>query len=236
MRLNKYLAECDVASRRKAEELISEGRISVNGKVIRELVFFVNESKDTVRVDNRKLKIKEKEYYLLYKPKGVITTTNDDKGRITVINLINTKSVIFPVGRLDYNTTGILLLTNDGDFANYLLHPTNKFQREYIAKLDKPLKLADMNKLLQGIYIDKRKSKFIDIKIKSKEYPKRVNVITEEGRNHFVKVMFSKVGYRVNELKRIRFGIFTLGKLIPGQYRKLTNEEIISIKNLYEKN
>ncbi|MBN2570792.1 MAG: rRNA pseudouridine synthase [Ignavibacteriales bacterium] len=236
MRLNKYLAECDVASRRKAEEFIYEGRISVNGKVIREFAFIVDEFKNTVKLDDKKLRIKNKEYYLLYKPKGIITSTNDERGRATVVDLVKTRSVIFPVGRLDYNTTGILLLTNDGDFANYLLHPKNKFQREYIAKLDKPLKLNDANKLLQGVYLDKKKSKFIDLKIKSNEYPRRVNVLTEEGRNHFVKIMFSKIGYRVNELKRIRFGIFSLGRLVPGQYRKLTEDEVQYIKKQYEKN
>ncbi len=230
VRLNKYLAECGVASRRKSDELITEGRVTVNGNIILELGTKIDPDNDEISIDGEKLKVQSKVYYILNKPKGIITTTSDDKKRKTVVDLIKTNKKIFPVGRLDFNTTGLLLLTNDGEFSNYLTHPRNGIEREYEVKLDRELSKQDREKLTKGIYLDRKKSKFTQI-----TYPKRnnyffVKVVTVEGRNHFVKNMFSKLGYNVKELNRSRYGKFTLKNLQRGEYRELTLKEIKKYK------
>ena len=134
-RLQKYLSECGVASRRKCEEIILAKKVKVNGQIISELGYKINEN-DIITVDDIKIKKKEKEYYILYKPRGVISSTKDDKGRKTVVDFFSSNKRLYPVGRLDYDTTGIILLTNDGEFANMMLHPKNKIPKEYIAKLE----------------------------------------------------------------------------------------------------
>ena len=149
MRLNKYLASCGVGSRRKVEELIVEGRVEVNNKTVVDLATQINEESDHVKVDGQKLAIRKHVYYLLNKPKGVITTTADERDRKTVVDLIDTKDIIFPVGRLDFNTTGVLFLTNDGEFSNLVTHPKNKIPREYEVLLDRPLDDKDKEKLLK---------------------------------------------------------------------------------------
>lgn len=186
IRLNKYLSECGIASRRKSEELIKEGRITVNNKTITELFYTVDE-KDIVAFDGEIIRAEKKIYFLLNKPKGYITTTSDEKGRKKVTDLINCKQKIFPVGRLDYDTTGVLLLTNDGDFSNFLTHPKNKIPRVYHVLLDKELELEDKNRLLKGIFLEKRKSKFEAIEQLKKRGFDKISVTTTEGRNHFVK-------------------------------------------------
>ncbi|MEN8191809.1 MAG: pseudouridine synthase [Bacteroidota bacterium] len=225
-RINKYLAESGIASRRKSEEYILQGRVTVNGKVIKDLSYKVDTLNDIVYFDDVKLKSKNKLYYLLNKPKGVITSTADEKKRRTVVDLISTQEKIFPVGRLDYNTTGVLLLTNDGDFSNKLTHPSNKVERVYIAKLDKDLAELDKEKMLSGIYLERRKSRFTKISFVEENKFNLVKVTTVEGRNHFVKNMFSSLGYRVRELHRERFGKFTTEGLTTGRYRIITENEI----------
>lgn len=226
MRLNKYIAESGFASRRKAEEYIEQGRVLINGKVVTNLATQVNPFSDEVYVDDVKLKIKEKLYFLLNKPKGFITSTSDERNRKTVVDLIHTKEKIFPVGRLDYNTTGVLLLTNDGELANKITHPKNNFKRVYVAKIDKDLSALDKDKLLTGVYVDKRKGVFTEISYVKDRNFKIVKVSVVEGRNHFVKKMFSTLGYRVVELDRENFGGITVKGLRPGEYKILTFKEI----------
>ncbi len=231
IRLNKYISECGIASRRKADELIAEGRVTVNGKLVAGLGVKINPEKDKVKVDGELLRWEKKVYFLLNKPKGVITSTKDEKDRTTVTELIKTNLKIFPVGRLDYNTTGVLLLTNDGEFANYLTHPRNKIEREYSVTLDKPLTKEDKEKLIRGIIVGGKKGKFTNIKFTNKQSPRRVKVVTVEGRNHFVKNMFAALGYTVKNLERIRFGKFTVSGLKRGEYKKLDPKEIKNIMN-----
>lgn len=226
VRLNKYLSECGVASRRKSEELIKEGRISINGRVITDFAYEVSADNDDVKLDGEKIRPEKKVYYLLNKPKGFITSTADEKGRRTVLHLINTDKTIFPVGRLDYDTTGVLLLTNDGDFANSITHPSRKIIREYVAGLDKELTKEHRERLIKGIVLDRRKSFFKKIYFPKKKNYKLVAIEVEEGRNHFVKRMFNALGYEVRSLERIRFGDFTVGKLQIGKSRKLSYTEI----------
>ncbi len=224
-RLNKYIADSGVTSRRKAEELILQGRVTVNNKTITKLAFNVDLTNDVVSVDGEKIKPAEHVYYLMNKPKGVVTTTDDEKHRMTVTDLIKSKQKIFPVGRLDYNTTGVLILTNDGEFAQKVIHPKNNVIREYEVKLDKELSFEDEKTLLKGVFIEGSRGKFNSIKYGKKKDRRNILVECTEGRNHFVKKMFSTINYTVEKLHRSSFA-----GLIPdipiGSFRKLSNEEI----------
>jgi len=224
-RLNKFIADSGVTSRRKAEELILQGRVAVNNKTVSKLAFTINPEKDEVSVDGEKIKPAEHVYYLLNKPKGVVTTTGDEKKRLTVTDIVKTKQKIYPVGRLDFNTTGVLILTNDGEFAQKLLHPSNNIIREYEVKLDKDLEPEHENVLLKGVFIDGARGKFNSIKFGKKKDRKNIIVQCTEGRNHFVKKMFSTINYTVEKLHRSSFA-----GIIPdipiGAYRKLTKDEI----------
>ena len=225
MRLNKFIAECGIASRRKAEELIIQGRITVNNKTITKLSFDVNPDSDEIRFDGEKIKFKKHVYYLLNKPKGVVTSTSDEKKRTVVTDLIKSNLKIYPVGRLDINTTGVLLLTNDGDFANRLIHPRNNVIREYKVVLDKELDPKDEQQLIKGVLIDDKKGRFESVNLIKKSSRKAVIVSCTEGRNHFVKKMFGSLKYNVVSLHRKSFaGI--VDDIPIGSYRKLRDDEI----------
>lgn len=226
IRLNRFLSEAGIASRRNSEEYIKNGRIQVNGKVVLELATFIDTENDIVAVDGQKVRPEKKIYFLLHKPKGYITSTSDERGRRTVLDLIKTNSKIFPIGRLDYDTTGVLLLTNDGDFANLLMHPNNNIPREYKVTLDKPLEEEHKLRLVQGITLDRKKSKFEKIFYSHKEYREHVVVTTTEGRNHFVKRMFSALRYNVKKLERLNYAGFTVKGIPVGAYKKLSENEI----------
>jgi 23S rRNA pseudouridine2605 synthase len=232
-RLNKYIAESGITSRRKSDEFILQGRVSVNNKVIMELGYKVDSDQDTVMVDGEKINPRRHIYFLLNKPAGVITTTDDEKKRRTVVDLINVNEKIFPVGRLDFNTTGVLLLTNDGEFSNFLTHPRNKIPKEYEVKLDKPLSAEHLEKLLKGIYIDGKKGVFSKILLLSSNR-KSVVVTTFEGRNHFVKKMFDTLGYHVIALNRKSFAGF-IADVPLNSYRKLTKTEVERVLKNYAK-
>lgn len=234
-RLQKYMAECGIASRRKSEELILAGKVKVNGKVVKELGVKVSE-KDDIEVNGTYLRKEEKEYYILNKPEKTICSVSDDKGRITVVDLIDTKEKIFPVGRLDYDTTGILLLTNDGTITNKLTHPSGSIEKTYFVKCDGIINIDDIKQLEKGIILDGVKTKKSKAKIKKIDKRNRksyVEITITEGRNHQVKNMFAAVNHKVLKLKRIRYAFFTLEELnlSLGEYRKLTIKEI---KKLYD--
>jgi len=231
-RINKFIAESGLASRRKAEEFINQGRVSVNEKIVSSLSYTINPDRDTVKVDGEVIRPKRNIYILLNKPKGVISSTSDEKKRKTVVDLINTKEKIFPVGRLDYNTTGVLLLTNDGDFSNLLTHPKNKIIRTYQVKLNRELMEKDKLKLLSGLLIDGKKGKFTDIKFPKKKDRKFVEVKCTEGRNHLVKKMFGAIKYDIKSLNRYSFaGI--ISDIPVGKYRLLNKDEIRKIIRSY---
>ena len=237
-RLQKVIANSGYCSRRKAEELILEGKVFVNGSVIRELGTKVSHD-DEIEVDGLSIKKDHNyEYYLLYKPRGVVTTTNDDKGRKTVVDLIDTTARIYPVGRLDYDTTGVLLLTNDGVFANGLMHPANEIDKVYIAKVEGILSGYDVNRLKSGIMIDCRKTAKCHVKVRSIDKKKNtciVELVIHEGRNHQVKKMIEAVGKKVIKLKRERFGIFDLSGLKASEYRRLTTKEVHVVYSMIKK-
>ena len=234
IRLNKYIAESGLCSRRNAEKYILEGRVTINNKTVTDLSFKIDEASDEVFVDGEKIKPKRHIYILLNKPKGVISSTKDEKDRKTVVDIVKTNEKIFPVGRLDYNTTGVLLLTNDGDFSNLLTHPKHKISKIYTVILNRPLSNEDKKKLLHGVYIDGRRGRFVKINSPDIKKEKLVEVTAVEGRNHFVKDMFRTLGYNVVELDRKYFGNFQAD--IPiGKYRVISKEEIKSVYKNYNK-
>lgn len=227
-RLQKVIAASGITSRRKAEELIKQGKVKVNGKVVTELGTKVNSS-DEIIVEGKILEKEIKEYYLLNKPRGVITSTSDDKGRKIVTDYIETSARIFPVGRLDYDTTGVLLLTNDGDFANIITHPKNNIEKVYLAKLEGIIKKEQIDELKKGIMLDNTLVKATRVKLKKVNKDSNscmVEIIIHEGKNHQVKRMFETVGYHVEKLTRKRLDIFTTENLTSGEYRKLTPKEV----------
>ena len=231
-RLQKVIAASGFASRRKAEELIAQGKVIVNGNLVTELGYKVSEGAEII-VDGIKLNKEDKVYYLLNKPRGVVTTTNDDKGRKTVIDLIDDNRRIYPVGRLDYDTTGALILTNDGEFANNLMHPRNEIDKVYIAKINGFLTPSDIVNLKNGVVIDGVKTSKAKVKIRKTNKESRtsiVELIIHEGRNHQVKNMFKALGYDVLKLKRERIAFLDVKSLSSGEYRMLNPKEI---KQLY---
>ena len=231
-RLQKIIALSGYASRRKAEDLIKAGKVMVNGKVVRELGTKANFS-DDILIDGKKIEREEKEYYIFNKPRGVITSTSDDKGRKVVTDYFETNKRLYPVGRLDYDTTGLLILTNDGELANLIMHPRNEIEKQYIAKLEGIIKGEEINKLKNGIVLDG--TKCIPKRVKLREFDKKTNtsiveIVICEGKNQEVKRLFESVSFNVLKLKRERIGFLTLGKLKSGEYRKLNPKEV---KQLY---
>jgi 23S rRNA pseudouridine2605 synthase len=228
MRVNKYLALCGVASRRNSDTLISEGRVRVNG---RECLpgKDVTPGKDVVTVDGKKVfPIENHVYLMMNKPKGYVTTTSDDKDRKTVLDIIKEKDVrIFPVGRLDYDTEGLLLLTTDGRFANLLTHPAHEIPKTYVVRVRGEIREDELSKLKNGIVIDGEKTKKCRVSLKeAAEGESRIEVVISEGRNRQVRRMFETLGREVVFLKRTAVGKLKLGGLPRGEYRRLTPKEI----------
>ena len=227
-RLQKVIANSGYCSRRKAEELIQKGKVIVNDIKVTELGFKVNGS-DKISIDGKMLSRDEKEYYLLYKPRGIITSTKDEKNRKTVVDLIETDKRIYPVGRLDYDTTGLILLTNDGEFTNNITHPKNKIDKTYVAKINGILTIADIMALKKGVMIDNFKTSPAKVKVRkidNKNKHSIVEITIHEGKNHQVKRMFESLGYEVLKLKRERIAFLTLKGLTSGDYRMLTPKEV----------
>ena len=236
-RIQKVIATSGYCSRRKAEELISKGKVLVNGEVITEMGFKVS-GNDYIEVEGNPINEKEeKEYYLLNKPRGIVSTSSDEKNRKTVVDLIKTNKRIYPVGRLDYDTTGAIILTNDGELTNLLTHPKNKVEKVYVAKIKGIITKENLLKLCNGVVIDGKKTskaKAKILKIDKKNNTSIVELIISEGRNHQVKKMFEAINFDVLKLKREAIAFLTLDGLKSGEYRKLSLKEV---KKLYgEKN
>lgn len=237
-RLQKFLAEAGVASRRKAEELIAAGRVKVNGVVIKEQGVKIDPRKDKVEFDGKALsqKAEKKVYLMLHKPEGYVTTSKEQFGRPAVLDLIHgVPERIFPVGRLDYDTSGLLLLTNDGDLTYRLTHPKHDVDKTYIAKLYGVPDDGDLQKFRRGVVIDGRKTSPAKIQIISREKDLRfctVEIQIHEGRNRQVRKMCEAIHHPVAQLKRIATGELKLGDLPKGKYRFLTEQEIKYLKSL----
>jgi len=228
VRLQKYLADCGIASRRKAEELILQGKVKVNGKVISELGVKVNTDRDKVEFNGELVKsIKKKVYILLNKPEGYISASKDQFDNPSVLHLIDIKERVFPVGRLDKDTTGALILTNDGEFAYRLTHPKHEISKVYIAEVIGRPTDEEMRAFMKGVYIDGKKTYPAKIRI-LKEIKKNsiVEIIIHEGRNRQVKKMCEEIGHKVIALHRQAIGKLTVDGIKEGKWRYLTDKEI----------
>lgn len=234
-RLQKVIAFYGYTSRRKAEELIKKGKVLVNGEVVTELGVKVD-SNDIISIDgviiNKDVRM---EYYILNKPRQVISSVSDKEGRITVVDLINTDSRIYPVGRLDYDTTGLILLTNDGELANGLMHPSMNIEKTYVAKINKILDGNEIDRIKNGIVVDGRKVDVKRFKVKKKDLEKDnsiVEITIVEGRNHVVKKLFESLGVDVKKLSRVKYAFLDIQGLKSGEYRMLSIKEVKKLYNL----
>lgn len=234
-RLQKVIAHAGIASRRKAEELILEGRVKVNGSVVKELGRKVTAS-DRVEVDGVQIESEEPVYFLFYKPRGVISSVHDDKGRKIVTDFFETiEQRIYPVGRLDYDTSGLLLLTNDGEFANLLMHPSNEIEKVYVAKTKGIPSREKLTSLSRGIVLEDGKTAPAKVKLMTVDKKKDtaiVEIAIHEGRNRQVRRMFEAIGHPVLKLKRERYGFLTLDGLRTGEIRELTHHEVKQLRVL----
>lgn len=232
MRLQKFLSCAGIASRRKSEQLIKNGLVKVNGETIKQLGTIINPDKDVITYCEKKLSLKKHLYIMLNKPVGFITTLKDEFNRPNVIQLLKIKERVFPIGRLDYNTSGLLLLTNDGDLAYKLTHPKHNIYKTYISKISGVPKKEELEKFRTGIFIDNKKTKPAYIKIirQDKSFS-IVQIKISEGRNRQIRKMCQIINHRVIDLKRIAIGNLKLN-IESGKYRFLTESEISYLKSI----
>jgi 23S rRNA pseudouridine2605 synthase len=233
IRLNKYIANSGICSRREADTYIEHGSVQINGKLVTEMGYKVQPT-DVVQFDGTSITPEQKRYILLNKPKNYITTMEDDRGRKTVMELIAnaSKERIYPVGRLDRNTTGLLMFTNDGDLAKKLTHPKHNVRKLYHASLDRKLDLKDLEKLRGEVIVEGRKV-FIDAVSYVDGQPKsEVGIEIHSGRNRIVRKIFEHVGYKVNKLDRVVFAELTKKNLPRGRWRELTNLEVANLQKM----
>lgn len=227
MRLNKYLARAGVASRRASDELIEAGRVKINGKVVQLLGTQVDEKNDRVEVDGNRVRLGDFYVYIaLNKPMGYVTTVSDEKGRDKVTDLVRVPVRVFPVGRLDADSEGLILLTNDGNLSYRLLHPRFKVEKRYQLYLDQDISEADLAKLRKGLLLDDGWTKPCKAEYLSPADKKFIAIGLYEGRNRQIRRMFSVLGYTVRKLKRIAIGAISLGSLKTGEWRHLTDQEV----------
>lgn len=234
MRLNKYIASAGICSRRKADELIAAGNVKINGAVMREMGYDVQEG-DQVSVNGRPIEAAEKKVYLaLNKPLGCVTSMDDDRDRSTVADLVkDIPQRVFPVGRLDYNTTGLLLMTNDGDLAYRLTHPKHEIGKTYVALVSGVISDVRLNRLRRGVDIGGFVTSPAKVRVlKQNPHSTVVEITIHEGKNRQVRKMFNAVGNKVMKLERTAIGDIRLGHQLPGHWRKLTRQEIDYLKSL----
>ncbi len=233
MRLNKFLASCGIASRRKCDELIFAGKVKVNGEIIKTPAFKIDPEKDEVSVNENIVKLPKKIYIALNKPEGVLCSLKDDFGRTLIIDLLpEIKERIFPVGRLDFNSEGLILLTNDGELSNRLIHPKYKVEKTYHVLIKGNIDEDSLEKLSKGIELDGKKTQ--PSKIKILDMGKKTTFIEikiKEGKKRQIRRMLKEVGYEVKKLRRVKFGPIKLGRLKKGEWRYLTKKEV---ENLYK--
>lgn len=228
MRLNKFISEAGICSRRKADELIKEGRVTVN-KHEAVIGMEITEN-DVVRVDGEKVKFNTKfEYYMLNKPKRVLCSNEDKFGRRLAVDYIKSKKRLFTYGRLDFMTEGLIIISNDGDVYNHVMHPRKKLYKSYIAKVNRDIEEKDIEALQHGVVIDGKRTAPAKVKKLDK---KEIRIAIFEGRNRQIRKMLETLGYNVDSLKRVKIGELSLGHLGVGESRPLTEDEIKYLKNL----
>jgi 23S rRNA pseudouridine2605 synthase len=233
LRLNKFLAMAGIASRRAADELIATGGVEVNGKIVTELGVRIDPHHDSVSVNGRTVSLAQNiVYILLHKPKDFITTASDERGRRTVLDLVNVRERIYPVGRLDRQTSGVLLLTNDGELANKLMHPSSQVIKSYHVSLSKTLDHVHAEKLVKGVHLEDGKTAPAELDIIPGTKSKEIVLHIHEGKNRQVRRMFESFGYDVEKLHRISYAGLTLHGLGRGQWRFLTPKEIKNLKSV----
>lgn len=234
MRINKYLALCGVASRRKCEEYILQGRVKINGRKVNELSILVKPN-DIVTVDGKRIQPQQHVYLMLHKPKGYLSTTKDDRGRKTVIELVKAyrDKRLFPIGRLDYDTEGLLLLTTDGDLAQKLMHPSHEIPKTYHVKIEGEIFPHELDVLANGVELDGVRTKKCRVILLSIENDiSKIEITITEGRNRQVRRMIEAIGRKVIFLKRVAIGPIRLGGLTRGKYRLLKEQEIKMLKDM----
>ncbi|RLE46381.1 pseudouridine synthase [Candidatus Woesearchaeota archaeon] len=219
-RIQKIIAQAGICSRRKAEELIKKGKVKVNGRTAK--IGEKAKKTDKITVNGKLIKAQEKRYYKFYKPRGYVTTTKEQHGMKTIMNIIKIKQRIFPTGRLDKDAEGLIILTNDGEIANKIMHPRYETKKEYVVYLNKKINKKDIEKLKKGLYVERRKIKPHQISIKGE----KATITIHEGRKHIVKKIFKKLGYKVERLIRTKINKISINGLKPGQYKKLHKKEV----------
>lgn len=232
MRINKFLAACGVAGRRACDKIVQDGRVTINGKLA--VLGDDVETDDVVKVDGKPVALKKNEYYILHKPKGYLSTVSDDKGRKTVMDILGSNvGRVYPVGRLDYDSEGLLILTTDGELAQHLTHPSNEVPKTYLVKVEGRLTEADLNPIRSGIELDGVLTKKCRAHIveTNKEYTK-VEMVLREGKNREIRRMFETIGREVMLLKRTKVGELSLRGLARGEFRKLTPAEVEYLKSI----
>lgn len=231
VRLNKFLSMAGIASRRKADALIEEGKVRVNGKTVMGLGTKINPMHDKIFVNEKQVVVLDSPVYIvLNKPSDTITTSSDERGRMTVMQYVKTRERVFPIGRLDRKTTGVLLFTNDGEFANRLMHPKFEVEKAYKVTLDKPLTPADAEKISKGIRLSDGKTKPAEVHPLPESKGKAVGIVIHEGRNRQIHRMFEAIEYRVDKLDRVAYAGIEYTKLKRGEWRYLTKSEIRKLK------
>lgn len=228
MRLNKFLASAGIASRRKCDEIILSGVVAVNGKVVNELGTTINEKKDKITIEGRVVTLPSSFVYIkLNKPKGYACTTNDEKGRKTIYDLVDCKERLFSIGRLDYDTEGLIILTNDGDFANRVAHPRYSMEKEYRVTVEGEIKESELAVMRKGVVVDGERMPSAKVEWLSYENGfTKLSVAIDEGQNRQVRRMFEAIGKSIKLLKRVRIGGVKLGGLSRGEYKDLTEKEL----------
>lgn len=234
IRLQKFIAEAGIASRRAAEKLISQGEIKVNGQVVTELGTKIDPTKDEVKYKSKVLsKTQELEYYLLHKPVRVVSTASDEKGRTNVVDLVKSHHRLYPVGRLDFMSSGLIILTNDGELTYQLTHPKHEVEKQYVVKISPPIDLEKVKQLRAGVDLDGEKTLPCKIKLmKDMNHSQVYSIILREGKNRQIRRMIEQVGSKVESLERVAIGKLTIEGLKYGMYRPLTKDEILYLKGL----
>lgn len=233
VKLNKYLASAGISSRRGADEIIKKGIVEVNGKAITKLGYTIDPEEDVIEINGKEVKPEKKLYIMLNKPRLYLTTlVPEEDGKESILSLISEiNERIFPVGRLDYDTDGLLLLTNDGEFANRIHHPSYEIEKVYLAKVEGFIDHKKLLKISKGAMLDKKliKPDFVSIQSSNKKYS-TLKITFHEGRKHLVKNYLKKFGHKVVRLKRLEIGGIKLGKLPPGNWRNLSSKELMKLK------